>query len=286
MQRFVQGPESRFSRPQPNCLDAARGRGFDGGNMNPISRFLLCSSILWLSAAAGLRAEDTRVFEMRTYTAAEGKLEALEARFRDHTVGLFEKHGMTNIGYWVPTKENNDQLIYILAYPSREARETSWQAFFADEDWKKAKAASEVDGKLIAKVDAVFMQVTDYSPELKIEAQNPARLWELRTYTTLEGRLPNINARFRDHTIELFEKHGIHNVVYFNLMDDQEGADTLLVYLVTHENAEARGASFKAFGQDPAWKKAREASVADGPILVKKGVASILMTPTDYSPLK
>jgi uncharacterized protein YbaA (DUF1428 family) len=237
-------------------------------------------------AAAAGAAEDTRVFEMRIYTAPEGKLDALHARFRDHTLPLFEKHGMTNVGYWVPTKNEKNQLIYIVAYASREARKTSWDAFFADEDWKKAKAASEVDGKLVAKVDAKFMQVTDYSPELKIEAADPARLFELRTYTTLEGRLPNINARFADHTIELFEKHGINNVVYFNLMADQEGKDTTLVYLVTHPDAKARGAAFKAFGQDPAWKKARTESVADGAILIKGGVGSIQMSPTDYSPLK
>ncbi|MGH9160854.1 MAG: NIPSNAP family protein [Vicinamibacteraceae bacterium] len=107
-----------------------------------------------------------RVFEIRTYTAAEGKLDALEARFRDHTVRLFEKHGMTNIGYWrpqdAPLSENT--LVYILAYPSREAAKQSWDAFRADPAWQKALTASEVDGKLTTKVESLFVEPTDYSP--------------------------------------------------------------------------------------------------------------------------
>src|SRR5687768_17479202 len=90
-------------------------------------------------------ARDSRFFEMRTYYAAPGKLEALHARFRNHTNGLFKKHGITLVGYWVPTDKDkgaDNTLVYILAYPSREAREKSWQAFVDDPDWKAAKAAS------------------------------------------------------------------------------------------------------------------------------------------------
>ncbi len=117
-----------------------------------------------LAAASGTARDDARIFEMRTYFANEGKLEALHARFRDHTCKLFEKHGMTNIGYWVPVGENPERkLVYILAYPSKEAREASWKAFQADEDWKKAKADSEKNGVLVAKVDSVFLTGTDYS---------------------------------------------------------------------------------------------------------------------------
>src|SRR5712691_3208432 len=85
--------------------------------------------------AAPASAQDGRVFEMRTYYAAPGKLDALNARFRDHTVKLFEKHGITNIGYWVPIDNPDSKLIYILAYPSRDARDKSWKEFLADPDW-------------------------------------------------------------------------------------------------------------------------------------------------------
>jgi hypothetical protein len=107
--------------------------------------------------------KDTRLFELRTYTAAPGKMDALLARFRNHTVKLFEKHGMTNVGYWL-TAGDNPKLVYVMAYPSKEAREASWKAFMADPDWNKARTESEKDGKLLEKApESVFMTPTDFS---------------------------------------------------------------------------------------------------------------------------
>jgi hypothetical protein len=108
-----------------------------------------------------------RVFELRTYTTNEGKLPALQARFRDHTTKLFTKHGMTNIGYWTPQDAplSQNTLIYVIAHSSRDAAKKSWAAFRADPDWQKAAAASEVDGKILSKSpESVFMDPTDYSP--------------------------------------------------------------------------------------------------------------------------
>src|SRR5262245_34690446 len=122
--------------------------GFCLGNVSP----------LWSAVHA-------RVFEIRTYTA-EGKLDALHARFRDHTLALFKKHGMTSVGYFkpqdAPLKENT--LIYILAHPSREAAAKNWQAFHDDPEWQKVKAASEAQGALTTKIESVFADPTDYSP--------------------------------------------------------------------------------------------------------------------------
>ena len=119
------------------------------------------------NAASPSLAKNARVFEMRTYYAAPGKLEALHARFRNHTNKLFVKHGMDLVGYWVPMNKDGqyeNKLVYILGYPNREAREKSWKEFMADPDWKAAYAASETNGKLVDKVDQVFMSPTDYSP--------------------------------------------------------------------------------------------------------------------------
>ena len=118
----------------------------------------------------GARAQEhdhgEHVFELRTYTASPGKLSDLEARFRNHTVGLFEKHGMTNVGYWVPTDEplSENTLIYVLEHESRDAAQASWDAFRADPEWVEARAESERNGRLAANVEAVFMKATDYSP--------------------------------------------------------------------------------------------------------------------------
>ena len=105
------------------------------------------------------RASDTRVFELRTYYPNPGKMEALHARFRDHTCKLFEKHGMTIVGFWQPVAKP-DQLIYILAYKDAAARDAAWAAFQADPEWMKVRAAMAVN----VQVDNVFMAATDYGP--------------------------------------------------------------------------------------------------------------------------
>ena len=106
-----------------------------------------------------------RVFEIRTYTAEEGRLDALNARFRNHTTKLFKKHGMTNIGYWTPEDPplSKNTLIYILAHPSREAATKNWEEFRNDPDWKKVRDESEASGKIVSKIVSVFMDATDYS---------------------------------------------------------------------------------------------------------------------------
>ena len=116
--------------------------------------------------AAVAHAQGNRVFELRTYTTNEGKLPALQTRFRDHTTKMFEKHGMTNIGYWTPQDAplSQNTLIYIIAHPSREAAKKNWAEFQADPEWQKVAAASQVDGRILSKApDSVFMDPTDYS---------------------------------------------------------------------------------------------------------------------------
>ena len=120
-----------------------------------------CSPIAgWDTARA---EEKNRVFEIRTYYANEGKLDALLARFRDHTVALFKKHGMTNIGYWVPSDNKENKLVYMLAFPSREARNKAFKAFLADPAWQKAYKESTKDGRLVKKIVNDFLTGTDFS---------------------------------------------------------------------------------------------------------------------------
>ena len=107
-----------------------------------------------------------RVFELRTYTTPEGKLPNLEARFRDHTMSIFESHGITNVGYWVPQDEPNsaNTLVYIIAHESRDAATASWEAFLADPEWQRVSRESQVDGRILNNVESVFLDPTDFSP--------------------------------------------------------------------------------------------------------------------------
>jgi NIPSNAP len=127
---------------------------------------LLCLQVSWLSAE---EKQMTRVYELRTYTTHPGRLEALVKRFREHTLKLFEKHGMKNEMYWIPTdsKLKENTLIYIVSHASEEAAATSWKAFQEDPEWHKARDASEVDGKIVAKVERVYMNLLDFSAQPK-----------------------------------------------------------------------------------------------------------------------
>ena len=117
------------------------------------------------SDSAEQEVTETSLFELRTYTTHDGKLDDLHQRFENHTLALFEKHGMKNIGYWVPEDAglNDNTLIYILAHESREAAEKSWGAFRADPDWQAAYEESHRDGPIVKSVESVFMNRTTYS---------------------------------------------------------------------------------------------------------------------------
>lgn len=240
-----------------------------------------------LAAITAVAAEkDNRCYEMRTYFAAPGKLGDLHARFRDHTMALFTKHGMVNIGYWTPLDNPGNKLIYILAYPSREAREKSWREFSADPEWQAVQKASEANGRLVLRVDSVFMNATDYSPKIVAHGSDAPRLFELRTYHASPGKLDDLHARFRDHTMALFTKHGLSNYGYWTPTEKKNGAGETLIYILAHKDKESAAASWKAFREDPDWIKAKAASETDGPLTVKDGVQSVYMVPTDYSPTR
>jgi hypothetical protein len=131
--------------------------------------FVSLMAIIGLTAyAAGFSAGQEKkvsspIYELRTYTTLPGRLPALNKRFAEHTIKLFEKHGIKNGMYWVPTDEDN-KLIYVVVHESREAADKSWKAFGADPEWQKVRTASETDGKIVEKVDRIWMKLTDYSP--------------------------------------------------------------------------------------------------------------------------
>ena len=223
------------------------------------------------------------VFELRTYTTNEGKLEALNARFRDHTVALFKKHGIESVGYWVPTdaEKSKNTLIYVIKHASRDAAQTSWKAFISDPEWKKVAAESQKDGKILSKrPESVYMDTTDYSPIWKNSDGNHSEaVFELRIYKASEGKLAKLDARFRDHTIKLFAHHGIQSVAYWHPTDEPASKDTL-IYIIRHDSPAAAKKSWKAFGSDPDWKRAASES---GVRKLAQRPESIYMKATDYS---
>ncbi len=250
---------------------------------------LLAAGLSLMTAPAAEKSSDARLYELRTYHAESGKLDALLTRFRDHTCKLFEKHGMTNVGYWVPAENTGNLLIYLLAYPDRAARDASWKGFLGDEDWKKAAAASEVNGKLVGKIEERFLTATAFSPGFSDPVPGSVdHLFEMRTYTATPGKLPALHQRFREHTLELFTKHGITNGGYYQLVPGQADSDDTLLYVLAHKDAAAAEKSWTGFRADPVWVAAKKASedAAGGSLTVPDGVKSVFLKPVDFSPVK
>jgi hypothetical protein len=188
------------------------------------------------------------------------------------------------MGYWVPLDNPDNKLIYVLSYKNKDAREKAWKDFSADPDWQKAQKASEVNGKLVDKVDSYFMKATDYSPKIKTGKEKTERAFELRTYTATPGKLNDLHARFRNHTLKLFSKHGMKHIGYWEVIPKDGSAPNTLVYILAHASKEAGENSFKAFREDPTWMEAKKASEANGSLTEK--VESVYMKPTDYSQIK
>lgn len=222
---------------------------------------------------------DTRCFELRIYYAMPDKLEALEARFRDHTCKLFEKHGLENIGYWVPQENPENKLIYVIAGPSRAAHDTSWKAFIDDPEWKKVKEASEVNGKLVAKVDSVFLAATDFSPP----SRRPARG---RVFLNC-GPTPRPRASWtrckrvcRSHAGAVLQAR--HDAC--RLLDPHGRGEQPAHLRAGAREQGSRGHVVCEFRQVLAWDAAKKASEVNG-VLVEK-VDSVFMQPLDFSPIK
>jgi NIPSNAP len=135
----------------------------------PMRNKVIVAIVLILSGFAVGRASQpapAHIYELRTYTAAEGKLDNVVARFRDHTVRIFERHHMKSVGYWLPSEGPmaGKTLVYILEHPNREEARKNWAEFSADPEWQKVKAESEVNGPILAKSpESVFMNATDFS---------------------------------------------------------------------------------------------------------------------------
>jgi NIPSNAP protein len=138
-------------------------------NRRTLLQSLPAAALLPTVARADPAQSATTVYELRVYHTFEGKLDDLLRRFREHTMQLFEKHGIKNVAYWTPTEEplKGKTLFYIIAHPSREAATANWKAFGEDPEWQAVRDKSEANGKIVEKVDSTFLTLTDFSPPLR-----------------------------------------------------------------------------------------------------------------------
>ena len=229
-------------------------------------------------------------YELLVIYAKPGKLDRVHDWLRAHQEDVLAKHGATNLGFLVPAGENQDNKIVCLhKYPSLPAMVAFSKAVKADPLWAALDTDKNSPEVLVAKIEMIGLKTTDYSPEFKPAKASPQRVFELRTYACPSPeKLFYLHERFRDHTMKLFQKHGMENVVYFQPQDILN-ADRKLVYFLAHKSQEAAKESFAAFRKDPDWLAAREASEkkAGGSLTEKEGgVLSEFFVGAEYSPLR
>lgn len=245
------------------------------------------------NSASAAEQADSKLYELRFYVARPGKLPDLHARFRDHTLGLFEKHGMENVIYWTVAEGAKDDgedaanmLVYIIAHKDAAAKDASWAAFRADPEWQEVARKSEENGKILAKPPrAILMTETDFSAvdeKANGDSDAPPRLWELRQYNDGPERVPSTVDRFGSGENDLFTKNGMQTVKFWKAVDN-----SAFIYLLAHKDKDAAASSWKGFMED--FKGFMQAYREAHPNLPKgggNGHEVRYLIPTDYSPLK
>lgn len=233
---------------------------------------------------------DPAAYELRITTAKPGKLTALHDWFRAHQEGVLAKHGADSIAYLVPAGgDPAEELVAILRFSDYPAKIRFLRAVSDNALWKQVAESESGPDALVAKVEPIGLRRLTFSPKLEPAQQAEPRMIELRTYTCpSEPMLARLHNRFREHTMKLFERHGMENLVYWRVTDVEVG-ERMLIYLLGHNSVEAARKSFAAFRSDPEWLAAKQDSEerAGGSLMVPdKGVLSVFLTPTDYSPLR
>lgn len=219
------------------------------------------------------------LYELRTYQANPNRMAELQARFRDHFVRLFRKHGITPVGFWSNTiGARTDQLIYLLAYEDMGHRERTFKTYGADPELLSVVG----QGILSDWNEARFLAPTDFSPPDHGGDSETPRVFEMRSYIANAGKMPALLERFRDHAVSKFAEHGMTGVGYWTNVVG--GRNDELLYMLAYPSMEARETSWAAFGADEEWRAARAASEVDGPLL--QYATNRFLAPTDFSPLQ
>ena len=280
----------------------------------PIKTFFAgMAAFLLVAAVAMAQSPAAKLYELRSYVSEPGRQADVLKLISESGMSMMTKHKLTLVGAWTSVDATDERVFTLISHKDKASCDASWTAFQNDPAWKDAIQKSLVDGKKPVKsFERVFLTVNDYSPALEVKEVGN-RVFELRTYVATKGNLAALNGRFKNHTLGLFNKHGMTNILYCSCLDGEPltctkllealspigkgkgqvdenlpAAGNSLVYFITHASPEAAKASFQKFAGDEEWTKALKASeaAAGGPLTVKDGVKSLYLKPTAFSPLK
>ena len=276
----------------------------------------LSTAVCFLIAGNAVMAQTPSaktLYELRSYVSEAGRQADVLKLISGSGIPMMAKHKMTLVGAWTNVDPQDERVFTLVSHKDKASADVAQAALQNDPEWKQIVQKSMVDGKKpVASVERIFLSTNDYSPAIDIKDVGN-RVFELRTYVATKGNLPALNARFKDHTMALFAKHGMTNIIYCSVLDgeklsaaklleavspigksnaaieaDLPAAGNSLVYFITHASPEAAKVNFGKFGADPEWQKAYKASeaAAGGSLTAKDGVKSLFLKPTAFSPIK
>ena len=277
---------------------------------------LLATIVCFFIGGNALTAQSqstSTLYELRTYVSEVGRQTDVLKLIKESGLPMMAKHKLTLVGAWTNVDPKDERVFTLLSHKDKASAEAAQATVQNDPEWKEMLQKSMVDGKRpVASLERIFLSSNDYSPSLNIKDVGN-RVFELRTYVATKGNLPALNARFKNHTVALFEKHGMTNILYCSVLDgekltatklleavspsgkataaidaDLPAVGNSLVYFIAHASPEAAKVNFEKFGADDAWKKAFKDSEASagGPLTVKDGVKSLFLKPAAFSPIK
>jgi hypothetical protein len=229
-------------------------------------------------------------YEWHTIVAAPGQLDAVHVRLRDVVLPALGRKGLGCVGVFAPAGENLEGLVHlVVSSGGNGGQPTAGELLANDAEWQALLAGSDGKPALATQRSMQRLRTTAWSPLPDAGPQATPRMFELRTYTSPDAaKRVALLRRFESHTMKLFAKHGMTNVIYWT-PDGGPDADTKIVYLLAHDSTAAAKESFAAFRQDPDWIAAKTASeaAAGGSLTTKeKGVVSEFLSPAAYSPLR
>ena len=261
----------------------------EGGKIQEIwvnmDRLGMQQQLDWLPTPAATNAASrTGFFELRLYSVTSNKFDGVLERFRDTVEPVRRKHSIKTVGYWTGGTTNGDKFIYLMTAASKEALQKQEKEFGADPQFKEGYAASnQKHGKTVDKIESLPLTV-DATAKFDFAASPKPRVFDLRIYSVLPGRLDAFRNRWRDHAVPIYERHGLHSVGWWVAeKQDADGHDQF-VALLAGESVDAIQKSIAAFHADPDWQRVEKETEKDGKL--RSGVEAFKLTATDFSSLK
>lgn len=276
--------------------------------------FTMLFAVASIAMNAISQDSSSTIYELRSYVSEPGRQADVLKLIEGGGMTFMKKHQLNLVAAWVPADVKDERVFTLVSHQSKASCDASWTAFQNDSAWKEVVQKSVVDGKKPVKsIERVFLSVNDYSPSLNMKPAGE-RVFELRTYIASKGNLAGLNARFRNHTLKLFEKHGMTNIMYWSALEGEPltcgklleavspigkadakidvnapAAGNSLIYFIAHASEEAAKESFGKFRVDPVWEKVRSESEANAggmSLTAEGGVKSLFLKATSFSPLK